>query len=206
LLGAGIYNQTYQGWSIYDETNGTYPLRIFDNSDVILGGNVGIGSSPVSKLTVAGTGQFTSWGSPTSGVGLELGYGGYANNGTIVSFDRTNPGYKDITYDAAAQHSYIAGLEKVTINSGGNIGIGPTSPGSKLTVTGTGQFSNWTTPISGVGIELGYAGYANNGTIVVYDRSGTGYKDITYDAAAQHFYIAGVEKVTLIMCLKLITN
>jgi hypothetical protein len=190
------------GFHLSDISTGFTPFSIAQNTTGTFvmndGGNVGIGTSgPGSKLTVAGTGQFTSWASPSSGTGLELGFGGYANNGTIVVYDRTGSGYKEITYDAAAQHFYIAGLEKVTINSSGNVGIGATSPGSKLTVEGTGQFRSWASPSSGVGLELGYGGYTNNGTIVAYDRTANGYKDITYDASAQHFYIAGSEKVTI---------
>ena len=102
-------------------------------------GNVGIGTTgPGSKLTVAGTGQFTDWGSPTSGAGLELGYGGYANSGTIIAYDRTGLAYKGLAYDGLSHTFYSSGgSADLFIQSDGNVGIGTTAPTQML------QVGNW---------------------------------------------------------------
>ena len=51
-----------------------------------------------------------------------------------------------------------AGTERVRVDSSGNIGVGTSSPGCKLEVTGLIRATSLTNPTSGSGIEVGYDG------------------------------------------------
>lgn len=88
IMGAGSYNQSYQGWSIYDETTDVFPMRIFDNSDIIFGRNVTIGSNNVSTLTVNGQGS-----------GKIYLYGAYSGS-------PSNPGVVITNYDNVVTFSH----------------------------------------------------------------------------------------------------
>jgi hypothetical protein len=97
---------------------------------------VGIGTTePGASLTVAG-GRIQATGStnPTSGAGLELGYDG--TYGIIVPYSRDAAAYKALRYNALDHEFLISGVQKVTIDTAGNVGIGTTSPGASLEVAG----------------------------------------------------------------------
>ena len=97
--------------------------------------NVGIGTtSPATKLDVSGT--IAASGAGSAGVNmLATGTGGIDYR--IASTDNTNGlgGGKFTIYDQTA------GSSRVLINSSGNVGIGTTSPGTKLHVSGAGTTS-----------------------------------------------------------------
>jgi hypothetical protein len=98
-------------------------------------GNVGIGTtSPTSKLTINGNTHIIGGGTPSSGVGLEMQYSG--NTSYIGSYDRNFGVYKDIFFYSANTIFENGGLERMRITSGGNVGIGTTSPSEKLHISG----------------------------------------------------------------------
>ncbi len=114
-------------------------------------GNVGIGTtSPVAALDVNNRIIARGWGAePTSGIGLELGY--VSGAGRIMAYNRATHQYSSI---------YIGGGNQLVVHSGGNVGIGTTTPEGMLevgnTFGGTIVISNtyWKTPGSNRTIPL----------------------------------------------------
>ena len=111
-------------------------------------GSVGIGTaSPASKLDTAGTVRATSQTVPSSGTGAELFYD--ATNAGLRGYNRTGSAYVNL---ALNDNVYIGG------GSSGNVGIGTSSPASKLQVTTSGAAAlpptSGTTPSTGELIRL----------------------------------------------------
>ena len=162
--GTGIYGHSTQGLNFYTDA-GTTRLKIED------GGNVGIGTtSPGSKLDVQGnvfvrdtlyllpTGAATV---PTWGIGLN--------------------GANDLLIDD------ITGPQNVIFSNSGNVGIGTTSPGGKLTISNNGA----------EGIEFFPNNFTNGNTTQHYDRTASVYSISKTIAAEYRFNIGTSEKMRI---------
>jgi len=145
--------------------SGATAMTILEN------GNVGIGTTgPGYKLDVSGTGRFTDTiTAGSSGVSIQLGNGGDINfpstDGTktgVISFENN-----DRWYFANKILSSVGPIESAgsgnSYFTGGNVGIGTTTPGYKLQVTQSA--ADWTIHANGTGgyglLATGsaYAGY-----------------------------------------------
>jgi len=122
------------------------------------GGNVGIGTTaPNSLLTIAGSnyavgGAFRSYGnlniyttnSEAQNMGGSLTFGGTANNAEIYTYaaifgkKETTGAGSALGYLSFATDDNNNLLERMRITSGGNVGIGTTSPSNLLSVQSTG--------------------------------------------------------------------
>jgi hypothetical protein len=102
----------------YDATAGTERMRI-DSS-----GNVGIGASPSARLSING-------GAGTSQTRFEVS----TTEVQEVATNAAQNAYANRLTDAAQHIWKISSTEAMRINSSGNVGIGTSSPATKLDVT-----------------------------------------------------------------------
>jgi hypothetical protein len=146
----------------------------FNGQQTVTGGNVGIGTTtPTENLTIAGVTNFNSGlkvtGNTTNGTGLVIentSSGGHkydiissgANSsqgvGAFVVFDET----AHLTEPPLSQASW-----RLTIATNGNVGLGTTTPASKLDVQGSADFTGnvgigTTNPISSILYPGGWDG------------------------------------------------
>lgn len=136
-------------------TGGTEEFMRIDND-----GNVGIGTaSPNVELDVLGyISSFSTATDATAKYGYYLGrpYTNTEENiaGMIIGSDAVDNNYlrlgggsgafnavSNIAFYTGATSTTLAGTEKMRIDSSGNVGIGTTSPNSKLTVNGMSNLS-----------------------------------------------------------------
>jgi hypothetical protein len=100
-------------------------------------GNVGIGgSSPGTKFYVNGGIAIHGASFPTSGVGIEALWDG--TQSVIQSYNRNTSAYQPLRFDGSALQLFTSGTQKAIITSAGDVGIGTSSPGAKLDVSGSG--------------------------------------------------------------------
>jgi hypothetical protein len=157
-LGAG-WSGFYEESFIISDTNAGNRLVIDPN------GNVGIGtSSPANALTVNSgtTNTVAQFISTDSGAGIKL-----TDNVGSSSVQTTDEVLRiGVDEDAAVASSAIAfrvdGSEKVRIDSSGNVGIGTTSPFSKLHVGSRGSASVLSYGSSGDGIVFDFYNLAGS--------------------------------------------
>jgi len=136
-------------------------------------GNVGIGTtSPFAKLQVAGSELFMHGGTTTTGPGIFLGDNNFANSsyynsapgiGAVGPYGGVTAGLAFYVYGSQANSRN----EAMRIDSSGSVGIGTTSPTSKLTVN-TGASGNTATFSSGAATSGNHSGI----TINAYNISG----------------------------------
>ena len=120
------------------------------------------------RLTTGGTVQITGSGSPSTGAGLEMGYGNLtAGRTTITSYNRTGAAYIGNDYNALDYIWYTSGSQKMTLTNGGNVGIGTASPNKVLEVA-VGSSSAFRLSRSGAG----EADFSLDGTgNIIYDTT-----------------------------------
>lgn len=171
-------------------TGGTEKVRIDAN------GNVGIGLTNITaKLAVQGTVAsqgFAMLGEPSSftppgGTAIpNYGIGDCGSSNVAVS------GYAGVRF-------YTNQAERMRITAAGNVGIGTSSPVSKLDVVGTTRITSITPsfPASGKGMEILYNATSDQSQIQSYDRDATTWKDISINALNTVFVNGGSERMRI---------
>jgi hypothetical protein len=174
-------NSSYS-WRFIVGDGGTYPtstLNVVNNGGTAIttfldGGNVGIGTTtPVRKLDVLGGAFFGS----TSGA-IEIGNSGHlgyisGHNGLAISTNHLNVG--------------LASGEKIRITSTGDVGIGTSSPSTKLHVDGGKALVRTSSSSWG---QFAVVNPVDNEVGLTWAAGGTGYPGI--DSTYTRQWIAGL--------------
>ncbi|MES3031034.1 MAG: hypothetical protein V4697_01320, partial [Patescibacteria group bacterium] len=149
--------------------------------NVLQNGNVGIGTtSPRAKLSINGNINLSQSG-VTSMLSLSTGHTGASQGGYIIGVCGTCTDGGDFIEGAGAGSLGLSGFNGINftadgydnhmaIASGGNVGIGSTTPGTKLSIGNTGNntinLSHTSTSTFGSGINLRTGCFAVNGTCI----------------------------------------
>src|SRR3989339_1374630 len=130
--------------AINDARSG-YVAGMIDASPLILNsqstGNVGIGTTTPNQLLYVYSANSSARAYVDAAVGSQAGYG-YSKGGVAKFLSYVPADSNDLRF-------YDGSADRVTFQSGGNVGIGTTAPGYKLEVQGTGYFNGQFTQTGG---------------------------------------------------------
>jgi hypothetical protein len=156
-------------------------------------GNLGIGTtSPGSKLSVIGGGLFvgsSGWDSTTAGTGNIENTGNYLFHSTGIHYIQDG----DVGNITFRLWSGSANVDAMTLTNTGNVGIGTTSPGYKLDVSGNIA----TTPSTSNAVKS--ANFVSNSPGALSNFGGTdgGFYFIPSGSGAMSFVTAGADRVRI---------
>jgi hypothetical protein len=176
-----------------------------------LGGNVGIGTTaPQFKLDltygdVTGPAMVISGGRTSGGAPEILFKNSFwaAGNYGYVSITAEDNGAAggNLIFKTSASGGGSTGVptERMRIDSSGNVGIGNSSPVSKLDVTGIARFSSvaFSAPSGGKGLEVWYQSDSDKGFIGSFDRASTTYKPLQFFGSQLEFNTGGTERMRI---------
>ena len=169
-------------------TSATVPVVIGGtavSSALTLQSTSGVGTSDSIALKVGNNGATTAMTANTSG-NIEFRAGTAALPALTTTGD-TNTG---IFFPAADTIAFTeGGAEAMRISSSGRLGVGTTTPESKLAVSNAGA--------AGLEFFTNYPGGGVGTYIQSYNRSGTAYVSTAYDAADHSFRTSGTERMFL---------
>jgi len=213
LGGSITANMSSDGSNGVYETNGACFLRSTTSNPVILGtnntermridssGNVGIGTTTPATIgallsTVAnaniGVGYFRNLA--TSGITSDQLQVGVSQSTSLTSFYLSRF-YTNVTTSPAVMHHVRGDGEGYFA---GNVGIGSSSPTTKLQVTGTIHLTGaGSFPSTGVGLEIVPSVAGGTNYIQAYNRTGSAWQNLEISSAQTVFGTGGTERMRI---------
>lgn len=174
---SNTYIKNVTGTDMWFGTNNAERMRITSGGRVLIGTTTGVGD------------DFTSirWSTASIGQGLNMvDSNASANGSTFIVFRKSDDTYLGNIRRSSTDNSLFIGgndylalgsgnTERVRINSSGNVGIGTTSPASKLHVVGdiriTDSASIITSNGAGGSFDLGLLGGGSDPNAYIYQRA-----------------------------------
>jgi hypothetical protein len=175
-------------------TGSTVTSNTFSSSGATITGGT-INSTAIGGTTAA-AGKFTT----LEATGVTTVQAGTVSLPAITTSGDTNTG---IFFPAADTIAFTeGGTESMRIDSSGNVGIGTSSPSSKLHVDGTGfvsdtfQVSGTATAVNSNGIGLEFRG-GSTPSVIAYSRVGSAYLPMTNSASLHTWDTSGTERMRI---------
>ncbi len=171
---------------------------IINADNGVVSGSVGLKYSTDNTGTLALQTNGNTAITISSGQQIQVSAGGSASAPVISKLDDTNTGMFFPAADTIAFSE--GGVEAMRLDSSGNVGIGTSSPSSKLGVNGAAQFigvSPAVFPTTGSGIEIvgGVSGQANY--IQAYNRSASSWQSLQINSQLTTFGTSGTERMRI---------
>jgi hypothetical protein len=132
--------------------------------------DTGLSSVPLQIQAVSDdTAMFLGYRGPGASYG--------AGTGVIAMSYGSTGSYKPLTF-------ITSDLERMRIDTSGNVGIGTTAPTARLDVSGTIRAVDFNVATSGAGTEVGYISSSSYGYVAAYDRTAHQYKPLYVDGGS----------------------
>jgi hypothetical protein len=185
-------------------------ISLFSNNTnrlhITSSGDVGIGTtSPLSAFHLQGSSSssvqaFIRNANGGTNTMSELVFGvwsgaiptGSGNPGPSAKISAINTNVTNAATDLTftTYSSSFTSAERMRITSGGNVGIGTTSPTSKADISGTLRIRNtsFVQPTDGAGIELSFRSSDSTGYFATYSRDYSAYRNQAYFSLSHRFY------------------
>jgi hypothetical protein len=152
------------------------PNFVWDNTN----DRLGIGtSSPGNKLDVKGSGEIVRLESTSATGSNYLRFKGSSANLGYIGYGSAVNNHLNIANEAGDIALITNNLERVKIDSSGNVGIGTTNPAALLHVNGRAVALNFSDTAGAYNVNLGNGGTEGRGLVAGY--AGNGYPGIGYN-------------------------
>jgi hypothetical protein len=168
---------------------------LFLNTPSGSGLNLAINNIPVLGFDSTGAATFSSSVTATTFEATDIESGVYANY--FGPYSGGSSSILNFLYGSSGSVTWNNGGVKMTLNSSGSLGIGTSSPATKLDVSGTIRPIAQTDPTSGVGMELFYRAADTSSYIQSYDRTNGAWKDVRIYGSALFFGSQGTNHLQI---------
>ena len=205
------------GSKILLESSSTYPIAVSVNGAVRAtfdsAGNLGLGVTPLNAYTgssfrtyemaKANLFNFDLGSRPVAGLATNAYLDASANpkyigTGYATKFESDQGKFAFYTAASGTAGNAISFTQAMTLDASGNLGVGTTSPTSKLGVNGVIQVTAAGNPSSGAGLEIGYGTVnASRTGLQSYNRTGSAWLGADYNALDHYFYTSGTERARI---------
>jgi len=168
--------QNYYSLKAYDGTNlgNVNFMQLYVHNDGAVLSNT-VGTRGQEFISMGSTAGYSCQSLAPWTINADVGNSGTSTYDPILAFQNQSVERARIYTDTSDSHKLkfdVGGSDQMVIDSSGNVGIGTSSPSSKLEVDGSIQVTAAPGASSGKGLEL--SGNSSLGEVLAFDRDGVG--------------------------------